>query len=846
MGVPLFFCDGIKGNSLSDVFAVSIGEGSARLFRLDRGNKTMKNREMPLGCAAAYIFALVICIAGNLFADDAFRAKIESDWELQESHFGRTLDSVDALKSLLTRGEEVFVRLSDEELAPETAIEKCEAAFREVDPDRIGIMTDDARRDLYLKLRWELRELLFQNTLFAQTPLLFVKRERFVCQMLHEYLSYYYRHSGICGGGIFLLKDPGHSFEAEDLTEGKFPLGTISTMSLSYDAKTIYFSYADLSKFTDGTGPIKRTGAGFGDYSADYVSKFMKEEDGKFHLFKMDLETRQVTQLTTGCDDDFDPVELPDGELVFMSTRRGGFGRCHGSWEPLAVHTLHRLDSDGGITTLSWHETNEWQPSISHDGRILYCRWDYVDRDAARHHGIWLSNPDGTGAVSLFGNYTVDICALYQPKAVPGSNKIMFVAGAHHLDVGGPLVLLDPQLVRYDPVKSEDTLDCIERITPELPFPETAEDKPDSRCDQYYFSPFPLSEDFYLTAYSHDSIGGMHYPHKSNTTGKTGIYYRDRFGNLELMYEDDTFSCQYPIPVAEMPVPPVIPSSLPKEVKDPKTGTFMLSDVYEALTPLPKDRPIKELRIFQLLPKFPDHRSNVPAIGYANAQNARLLIGTVPVEEDGSAYFTAPAEKPLYFQAVDADGKAVQSMRSEVYLQPGENRGCVGCHEQAQTIGKNTAVQSIASRRRPSQIIPPPADMAPISYPRLIQPILERSCVSCHGGNEGDSAPNLTGAISGHYTESYNGLQSFVRYYEWGGNNIRYMSTLPGMCGADMSPLSAVLDDENHGEKISLSNEDRRTIYLWLDANAPFYGVYDAAVQEKQQAGEKVDLPEMQ
>ena len=820
--------------------------GAACLVPMQQRKQTMKIRETFLKCTAASAFAIIFCVAGNLFADDAFRAKIESDWELQESHFGRTLDSVDALKSLLTRGEEVIARLADEELVPDTALERCESVFRGVDPDRLGDLTDTARRGLYLRLRWELRDLLFQNTLFARVPLIFVKRERFVCQMLHEYLSYYYRHSGICGGGIYLLKDPGRSFETEYLTEGKFPIGTISTMSLSYDAKTIYFSYADLSDFTDGTEPIKRSGAGFGDYSADYVSKFMKEEDGKFHLFKMDLKTRQVTQLTTGCDDDFDPVELPDGGLVFMSTRRGGFGRCHGSWEPLAVHTLHRLDSDGKITTLSWHETNEWQPSISHDGRILYCRWDYVDRDAARHHGIWLSNPDGTGAVSLFGNYTVDVCALYQPKAVPGSNKIMFVAGAHHLDVGGPLVLLDPQLIRYDPIKSEDTLDCIERITPELPFPETAEDTPDSRCDQYYFSPFPLSEDFYLTAYSHDTIGGMHYAHKPNTTGKTGIYYRDRFGNLELMYEDDTYSCQYPIPVAETSVPPVIPSSLPKEVEGPKTGTFMLSDVYEALTPLPKDRPVKELRIFQLLPKFPDHRSNVPAIGYANAQNARLLIGTVPVEEDGSAYFNAPAEKPLYFQAVDANGKAIQSMRSEVYLQPGENRGCVGCHEQAQTIGKNSAVQSIASRRRPSQLTPPPADMAPISYPRLIQPILDRSCVSCHGGNEGDSAPNLTGAISGHYTESYNGLHAFVRYYEWGGNNIRYMSTLPGMCGADMSPLSAILDDKNHGEKISLSDEDRRMIYLWLDANAPFYGVYDAAVQKKQQTGEKVDLPEIQ
>ena len=802
---------------------------------------------------ANFIRNLIFAVTGLFFsfgsilsAADAFRDKVEEDWRLQESHFGRTVESVEALQALLDRAGDLLGVLEEEGLVPAEALEKVQDQFKSVDPKSIMSLSEAQRRELYLSLRWNLRDLIFQNELFAKKPILFVKRNRFVCQMLHEYLSYYYRHSGICGGGIYLLKNPGYSFETEDLTGGKLPIGTISTMSLSFDAKNIFFSFADLSKFTDGKQPVKLWNAGFGDYSSDYVSKFMKEEDGKFHLFKMDLATRRITQLTGGCDDDFDPVELPDGAIAFMSTRRGGFGRCHGSWEPLAVHTVHRLDPDGKVTTLSWHETNEWNPSVTHDGRIIYCRWDYVDRDAARHHGLWLTNPDGTGTVSLFGNYTVAICALYQPKAIPGSNKIMFVAGAHHLDVGGPLVLLDPQLVRYDPEKSEDTLDCIERLTPELPFPETAEETPEFSCDQYYFSPFPLSEDFYLTAYSHDKIGGMHYGGESNTTGKTGLYYRDRFGNLELMAEDPDFSCQYPIPVAETPVPPVIPSSLPKGDPKPTTGTFMLSDVYEALTPLPEDRPIKELRIFQLLPKFPDHRSNNPWIGYANSQNARLLIGTVPVEEDGSAYFTAPAEKPLYFQAVDAQGKAVQSMRSEVYLQPGENRGCVGCHEQAQTMGKNTAVQSIASRRRPSKITPPPADMAPISYPRLIQPILDRSCVSCHSGQEGQPAPNLTGEINGHYTLSYNELQKSVRYYEWGGNNIRYLSTLPGMCGADMSPLTGILDDENHGDKISLSEEDRRTIYLWLDANAPFYGVYEREEQEKQQRGEEVSVPAMQ
>ena len=135
-----------------------------------------------------------------------------------------------------------------------------------------------------------------------------------------------------------------------------------------------------------------------------------------------------------------------------MSTRRGGFGRCHNPWEPLPTYTLHRMDADGSdVRTLSWHETNEWHPSVLNDGRIVYTRWDYVDRSAANFHGLWVSNPDGTNPVSLFGNYTTRINACYQPRAIPGSQRVMFVAGAHHADVGGSLVIVDPRRVALDP-----------------------------------------------------------------------------------------------------------------------------------------------------------------------------------------------------------------------------------------------------------------------------------------------------------------------------------------------------------------------------------------------------------
>src|SRR5690349_12456471 len=139
-----------------------------------------------------------------------------------------------------------------------------------------------------------------------------------------------------------------------------------------------------------------------------------------------------------------------------MSTRRGGFARCNNPWEPTPTYTLHRMEADStGPRTLPLHATGTWHPPALTDGPLVYIRWDYVDRSAANFHGLWTCNPDGSNPSSLFGNYTMRINACYQPKAIPGSDSIIFVAGAHHADVGGALVLLDPKRVALDPKSGE-------------------------------------------------------------------------------------------------------------------------------------------------------------------------------------------------------------------------------------------------------------------------------------------------------------------------------------------------------------------------------------------------------
>jgi hypothetical protein len=253
-----------------------------------------------------------------------------------------------------------------------------------------------------------------------------------------------------------------------------------------------------------------------------------------------------------------------------------------------------------------------------------------------------------------------------------------------------------------------------------------------------------------------------------------------------------------------------------------------------------------QLRIFQVLPKETTHIANQPRIGVANAESARMLLGTVPVEADGSAYFRAPAGRPLYFQAVDQAGRAVQTMRSITYLQPGERRSCVGCHESPSAAPPNHALLALA--RGPSTIEPGPDGTRPLSYPRLVQGVLNRHCVRCHGGtaNPPSYPPVLTGDPAGQFSISYDSLRPFVRWYEWGDRSITQTVTRPGHCGADESPLLRLLGDQNHQQDVHLDGEDLQRLVIWLDANAPFYGTYRSEAQSRQLAGDAVPPPALQ
>jgi hypothetical protein len=321
--------------------------------------------------------------------------------------------------------------------------------------------------------------------------------------------------------------------------------------------------------------------------------------------------------------------------------------------------------------------------------------------------------------------------------------------------------------------------------------------------------------------------------------------------------------------------------------EDEEEGELYLADVRRSLMPLPEGRPIVGLRVWQVLPKTETHVANQPRLGYANAESARMLLGTVPVDRDGSAYFRVPAKRPLYFQAIDSGGRAVQTMRGVTYVQPGERRGCVGCHEPPQTAPPCRPL--LALQRPPSAIEPGPDGTRPFSFVRLVQPVLNRHCVGCHdGGGQAKGKPALTGKAQGEFSVSYENLRPFVRWYEWGGKSIAQAVTVPGHGGSDESPLLRILEDANHKEALgagqalgaglltppnarpqvssSASGDLRSTLVrgqetlaqrgmpaddwlrltIWLDGNAPFYGTYSRPERVAQHRGDSVPPPAVQ
>ena len=718
-------------------------------------------------------------------------------------------------RAVIERGRKLADRLSaggsQERLGPlVTQLENVAQQVNQLEATGKAPVAD--RRALYFRARRLVRRIAFCNPLLDFDQLLFVKRHDpgGLYHMVHQY----YGFSAVSGGGLFVLSDPfsdeprvSNLLESAIVENGRMAgqtlePGTFLSPDLSFDGERILFAY------TQGEG-----------------AKPEWSPRASYHIFEVRADGTGLTQLTDGPWDDFDPCYLPDSRIAFISTRRGGYLRCGGSSPPWDSpnYTLYSMAHDGSdVICLSFHETQEWHPSVDNNGMLIYTRWDYVDRDTNVAHHIWNCYPDGRDPRSFHGNYPMVRESRpwmeMSTRAIPGSNKYIATAAAHHGLAFGSLVSIDYR------VEDDGAMSQVKRLTPDVPLPEAEGGKKKIRQCMAYGTPWPLSEDDYLCVY---------HPEGKNR----GIYWVDRFGNRELLYRDLEISCLSPIPLRSRPMPPTLPQRTTQavtSVAEEVPATMAVMNVYDGDFEWPEDAEIKALRIIQVLPKTTPP-ADKPRIGVATETNARAVLGTVPVESDGSVYFEAPVGKLVYFQALDERGMAVQSMRSATYVHPGEQLTCQGCHERKHTPPGRFGEMPLALTRRPSRIEPAPEGANPFSYPRLVQPVLDRHCVECH---RKENAIDLSGAIAGDYgwSKSYQNLAwKYAFYFRVSNGSIKSgvhggSRTLAGQFGARASRLLDYLDERHYG--VDLSPEDLQRVTLWLDANSEFYGSYHDTAQQ--------------
>jgi hypothetical protein len=755
----------------------------------------------------------------------------------------------DPLDVLTRRTEALLADIRQLPNAPEAAAFTVELTGLRAAAEQTAVASLPERRALFDRVCHLRRHIAFANPLLDFESLLVLKRHRSV---LDHCCDQYYGITQRPGGGLFELTDPfGSQPAVRDLLadavvangrlqgqpldggpkrpwnltyDGVGQLGGEATLGgsflspeLAFDGKSVAFAYVACQ---GERRHIDHLDASRGHWP----------EGRAYHLFRMGLDGTDLRQLTDGTWNDFDPCFMPSGRIAFISERRGGYLRCG---RVCPTFTVFDMAGDGSdIRCLSFHETNEWTPSVTNDGMLLWTRWDYVDRHGCTAHHPWLMTPDGRDPRAVHGNFSprasrADMELALRP--VPGSRRFVGVAAPHHGQAFGSLILIDPS--RPD----DDGMGPVRRITPEVGFPES------QGGSESYGTPLALSEDYFLSA--HDPLPGA--------SGVYGIYLVDSFGNKELIYRDPDIACHNPTPVRSRPRPPVVPELAGRVAPaEPAEASMSVLNVYDSQSAWPAGTKITALRIYQVLPMSvpsgaPPHETGLRLPQAQDSVNiARAVLGTVPVEADGSAHFTVPARCELFFQALDEAGLAVTSMRSATQAQPGEHLTCQGCHEPKSQSPRPLATSPIALRRAPSPIQPDVDGTHPFSYPRLVQPVLERNCVACHAKSP-DKAPRLDAQPLRHgnstYFASYISLAPKFGFYNYGGRDFadgKWYRTTPGAFGARASRLHAMLLAGHHDVK--LSPEDLHRLTVWLDSCSLFYGVYEKAGGEAQLRGEIV------
>ena len=680
----------------------------------------------------------------------------------------------------------------------------------------------------------------------------------------HNCDQYLGRHSR-SGPGLGTLKNWKLGPLYTPLLKNKLPNGDTNHPTLHFDAERVIFGFTDHSK-----PPNARVSH---IYEAATDGSWVKQLTGTASDKRDTIGHRSTAAI-----EDFDPCYLPEDGIIFTSTRCQNFGRCHGSrYTP--SYLLYKAGGDGSnIHPISYGEANEHFPSVLNDGRIVFTRWEYNNRNQIALHKLWSIRPDGTGISNFYGvnsatpwaiNYHTydDHSAWYadipearekkylpymisQTRAIPNSQKVVATACAHHAYTTGTLVIVDPE-------KGEDGFEPIFKLTPEIDYPEAG----GWHHPGAYMTPMPVSEQLFFAAYTPNPIEQQ----KDGAPLSWGhaIVLIDIFGGREFIYRDPEISTVSPLPLVKRKRPPIIPSALP-EVAD-GYGTLIVQDVYKTRNDperVIKRGDIKALRVIEVI------NQPTPRKMFAgeNDDFARKILGTVPVHEDGSVIFKVPAGKPIYIQTLDENHMALMTERTLFHVMPGETRSCVGCHEPAGTPPVSTAPPI---RRPPLNLEPPagPQYNGGFSFKRTVQPVLDRYCISCHGLNKQvKSKVNLLGALGKTRPMDYiRGKERWTLKANY-ANSYKSLVTHPGMAKmairkSNTGPRSETVNSRpkdyfSHAGKllpmlmnghhdIKLDRESLERIASWADLNYIRYGNYDAKTKTEWHIPDKKAVAEL-
>ena len=747
-------------------------------------------------------------------------AILERDWLLQAE--GKPLAA--RARAEIGWARDLAARLAESPKPPDLAADLAELAaldkrLADLGPDA----QDAAARDPYLAVRRAKRRIALANPVVDFREVLFIDNPYPQGREWPHQARHRNGMMAVPGGRLLVLDglEPGGRVRK---LASDWP-GSFWKFDLSFDARRVVFCW-------------------------------WRQGEPSFHLYEINIDGTGLRQLTRGPYDDIDPIYLPDGHILFSTTRGNTYVRCM----PYTYsYILARCDAQGdNVYLISRNNEPDWCPALLNDGRVIYSRWEYHDKALWRIQSLWTTNQDGTNTATFWGNQSVWPDHLAEPQPIPGSQRVMFTGVAHHDWFAGSIGIIDP-------AKGFNFPHGLTKVTRETPWPECGTPPLDPvESPRYhtsgkftaYKTPWPLSEkDFLVSARS---------PERGN---KFLLYLMDVDGNRELIYEG-VHNIWHAIPVRPRPRPPVQADRVAwpgtgKDRAEPEAGILFSADVRQGVPELARAK-VRYLRVIQMDARTysmwtRDARFSGPAVSALQDDGVKRILGTAPVEADGSVHFRVPPGQALHFQLLDEHYRALQTMRSFTGVMPGEQRGCVGCHELHSVTPAGGVAAATALRREARPLTPPPWGTRSISYERMVQPVVDRRCGTCHQGDgKGRKKLDLTLRPGpGIFKEPYLTLVGRVGFdvkdapsiagallcENYGQSDPASYVTSPPM--RYLSYTSRLVKNAMSGKHhdVRLPPDDLRVLIGWVDANCPYRGDEDIrALPDPDFAGAE-DLP---